>query len=231
MSAIRIRITDPTTLPTPPAGTVYWGQDANGFWLVAETGPIQRFNTATEVNTAIEDNVANNLTTNSATMALSAAQGVVIQNELNSLNDRLDFLEFRPFATRNDPLLHQPTTLQPYLTLNATIPEAGVYRLNMTHRFSINSTTVNFESHIEFGGNFFIITHVEMQDAAGAGILVNNTTGGMTNTGTDNFKTLSGFTHFTLPAGPASFVLEFRGQTANQEATIYEADMFLERVQ
>lgn len=138
--------------------------------------------------------------------------------------------DYEVSAIRTDPLLHQPNTFFQYLTLNADIPVAGDYILFMSHRVSLNATNVNFESHVLHNGDFFIPTHYEPQDSFGAGIVVANSTGGTTNTGTDNFQTFSGMVTFAgLPTGPQTFILEFRGQTANQEATVYEAEMFLKR--
>lgn len=142
------------------------------------------------------------------------------------------FEQYEVTASRVTPLLHQATTFANYLPLNAVIPVTGKYILFMTHRFSFNATNVNFLSHVEYNGNFFMTNHFETKDAFGNdGILVDNTTGGQTLTGTDNFQTLSSFKTFeSLPVGPAVFNLEFRGETANHEATIYEAEMFLKRV-
>jgi len=141
------------------------------------------------------------------------------------------YQSYEQTAVRTDPLLHQATTFQPYLVMTATVPVTGDYVFFMTHRFSLNATNVNFESHLEIGGDFFLINHVEPQDSFGAGIDVNDTDGGTTNTGTDNFQTRTAFKKFIgLTAGTHTFTLEFRGQTANQEATIYEAEMYLKRL-
>jgi len=141
------------------------------------------------------------------------------------------FETFEASVSRTDPLLHQPATFEQYLTLTANIPVAGEYLLLMSHRFSLNATNVNFESHVLFNGQFFLPTHVEPKDSFGTGLNVANTTGGTTNTGTDNFDTRSGLVRLTLPVGTASFTLEFRGQTANQEATVYEAEMYIKRLE
>jgi len=150
----------------------------------------------------------------------------------NAAGDEVELFQmFEQGASRTDPLLHQPNTFAQYLTMTVNIPVQGDYLFYMGHRFSINSTTVNFESHLLFDGDFFLITHIEMKDSAGIGITVPNTTGGNTGTGTDNFLTKTGFVRFeNLPAGSHNFTLEWRGQTANQEATIYEAEMFIKRI-
>lgn len=138
---------------------------------------------------------------------------------------------FERTATRLDPLLHQATTFATYLTMTVDIPVTGDYLFMMTYSFSINSTTVNFEAHLEKDGDFFLINHIEFQDAAGAGQVVANTTGGTTNTGTDQMQTPTGIHKFVgLTAGTHTFNLEYRGQTANQEATIYNAQMYLKRL-
>ena len=148
----------------------------------------------------------------------------------NAAGDAVELFEtYEASAFRITPLLHQPATFEQYLTLNAVIPVAGDYLLMMSHRFSLNAVNVNFESHVLFGTQFLMPTHVEPKDAFGAGIVVPDSAGGTTNTGTDNFDTRSGLYSLTLPVGPATFTLEFRGQTANQEATVYEAELYLKR--
>ena len=142
------------------------------------------------------------------------------------------FRLFEQTATRDTPLLHQSSaTFANYLTMTVEIPVTGNYLFMMTHRFSINSTTVNFQSHLEKGGDFFLINHVELQDASGTGIVVPNTTGGTSNTGTDNFQTRTGIHKFVnLIAGTHVFNLEFNGQIDNQEPTIYDASMYIKRL-
>jgi|GEM_PF-3632616 len=137
---------------------------------------------------------------------------------------------FEADAVRTDPLLHQATTFAQYLSLTVDVPVTADYMLFVRQTTSINSITVNFESHVLLDGNFFLINHIENKDSGGTGIVVPNTTGGTTDTGTDQMITKTGFDRFSLTAGVHTFTLEFRGQTANQEATIYSADMYLKRV-
>jgi len=137
---------------------------------------------------------------------------------------------FEADAVRTDPLLNQTTTFAQYLSLTVDVPVTGDYLFMLSQTTSINSITVNFESHILKDGGFFLINHVENKDSGGTGVTVPNTTGGTTNTGTDQMITTTGFKRFSLTAGTHTFTLEFRGQAANQEATIYAAEMYLKRV-
>lgn len=137
---------------------------------------------------------------------------------------------YEQVASREDALLHQQNTFFVYLTLTANIPEDGEYMLFGSQRFSLNTTTSNFESHVEYNGDFFLINHIEFKDAAGPGQVVPNTTGGSTSTGTDNFQTRTGMKKFTLTAGTHVFNLEYRGQNINQEATMYEAELYIKRI-
>ena len=70
------------------------------------------------------------------------------------------FETFEASASRTDPLLHQATTFAQYLTLTADIPVAGEYLLFMSHRFSLNATNVNFESHVLFNNQFLSLIHI-----------------------------------------------------------------------
>lgn len=150
----------------------------------------------------------------------------------NAAGDGVELWEnFERTAVRDTPLLHQGADYEIYLPFTVNIPVTGDYAFIMSYRYSINTTTSNFEAHLEKDGDFLLITHAEAQDAAGTGILVPNSTGGTTNTGTDIFATITGYHNFVgLAAGSHTFNLEFRGQAINQEPTIYEAEMLIKRI-
>jgi len=168
------------------------------------------------------------------TPALAGAKLVPVVNAAGT--DYEFFREYFNYASRDDALLHQATGganggFITYMTFTPDLPEAGEYELKLSFRWSINSTTVNFLSHIRDGnGDFIFPLHLEGKDSAGIGIVVNNSTGGTTNTGTDQFDFFHREQVVTLPAGTQTFILEFRGQTANQEPTIYDAYMSIKRV-
>jgi len=151
--------------------------------------------------------------------------------KVNSAGDGYEYFEeFEDFITEEDPLLHQSNAnFAPYLTLNTDIPVDGDYELTVSYYFSINNTNANFLAHIEFEGDFLFPVHLEGKDSAGAGIDVANTTGGVTNTLTDQFIPVHRSKTLTLTAGPKEFVLEFRGQNNNLEPTIYEAEISIRR--
>lgn len=153
--------------------------------------------------------------------------------KVNAAGDDFELWEeFTAFAKREDPLVHQSNaTYEPYLVFTVNIPVTGNYVLRTSYRWSINTTTSNFEAHIEYNGDFLLPLHLEPQDSGGAGTVENNSTGGTTNTGTDQFAPDGGQVVFeNLAAGTHTFTLEFRGQANNQEATIYRADMTMERI-
>jgi hypothetical protein len=141
------------------------------------------------------------------------------------------FREFVDFARRDTPLAHQSSAVfQEYLTLNTNVPVAGDYELTVSYRWSMNTAGSNFLAHILFDGNFIFPLHIEPADSAGIGQNVPNSTGGITNTGTDQFQRVSHEDILPLSAGLKSFRLEFRGQFANAEPTIYAALIKLKRI-
>ena len=126
------------------------------------------------------------------------------------------------------PIVHQSsTTFHPYMSFVVDVPRDGEYLLDLSYGWSYNNATTNFLAHVEYDGDFFFIQHVEPKDVAGVGTVEQESTGGTINTGTDQIIMSSGKRPFSLTQGQHTFTLEFRGQTANNEATVYEAYMEL----
>ena len=146
------------------------------------------------------------------------------------------FRDFFDFERRTDPLIHQLITgandgFFEYLTLSTDLPVAGDYELELSYRWSMNAAGSNFLAHIRDGnGDFIYPYHLEPADSAGTGEIVPTSTGGTANTGTDQVAAFHRKQVFTLPAGPQTFILEYRGQLANLEPTIYDAYMSIKRV-
>jgi len=152
-----------------------------------------------------------------------------IQSNLGLINQTV---AFEPFFIR-ETLPNVDATG----TWTVTPPVDGDYELYVSFRHSLNVTTVNFLAHIlRNGSTFDIPLHVESKDAGGVGTtfpsVSNNTLGGNVNSGTDQFLQAAGSQILKgLTAGVAqTFRLEFAGQTANQEACIYDARLIFRRI-
>lgn len=148
---------------------------------------------------------------------------------------------FEAFANRTDGLVNQQNNnFEPYLTLSVNIPETGNYKLELSFRYSINNTTVNFQSHVVPDGStnlndFLFISHIESKDSGGVGLslpsISNGVVGGNVNTGTDQFLTYTGFVVLkNLSAGNHSYLLEWAAQGDNLEAAIYNAHFYMKEV-
>jgi len=123
-------------------------------------------------------------------------------------------------------------------TWTVEIPEDGDYTFHIGFRFSYNSATSDFLSHVLFDGvDVEIPLHIEPKDVQGGGIQLPTVAGGVVSAGTIT----SGNNQFLLASGDKfipnltageikTFKLEFACQSVNQEATIFETYMSLKRV-
>lgn len=143
-------------------------------------------------------------------------------------------------------LINQTTAFEPFF-IRETIPNVTTgnfqwtvppgftdFEVGVSYRHSINSTTVNFLCHVlKDGSELLFPNHIEPQDSGGAGEVFPTVSGGVlgpnANTGTDQFYLASGTEDLTgLTAGTTiNFLLEFAGQSPNQEACIYEAKFWI----
>lgn len=140
---------------------------------------------------------------------------------------------FTQFIERVTPLLHQTANnFTEYLSLSTSIPETGQYKISWNYAWSINNTTADFRARVQLDGADLVTEHrQEAKDAAGTGITVPNSTGGNTNTGTDQRYRTSGFKILTLNVNDTNSIdLDFCASGANLEPTIYDATICIERI-
>lgn len=130
--------------------------------------------------------------------------------------------------------INQTTTLEDWLVLNVTIPETGNYDIDWTYVWSFNDGSQDFIAQILLDGSPISTysEHVqEPKDSAGAGVNLLNTTGGVTNTGTNQRHRTTGFEpERNLTAGAHTVTIQWAGSQANDEAAIYEGAIRIKRV-
>lgn len=130
--------------------------------------------------------------------------------------------------------INQTTTLEDWLILNVNIPETGNYDIDWTYVWSFNDGGQDFEAQILLDGSPISTysEHIqEPKDTAGTGVNLLNTTGGITNSGTDQRHRTSGFEpERNLTAGPHTVTIQWAGSQSNDEATIYEGAIRIKRV-
>lgn len=140
---------------------------------------------------------------------------------------------FTDFERKTTGLIHQPIGWAEYLTKTFVIPEAGQYFFFWWFQWSINSTGGDFQARISLNddlNNLIFNMQKEGKDSAGIGIALPNTTGGSTNTGTDQIQGYSGFDVLTLSAGNNKFDLDFGCANASSlEPAIYKGIMAIMR--
>lgn len=137
--------------------------------------------------------------------------------------------DFKDFARRTDGLVNQTITEFTYLTLTTTVPEAGNYKISWSYNWSLNTTGSDIIIRVLQGATELLNHREEPQDSAGAGIILPNTTGGTTNTGTDQRRNEAGFDIVSLAAGSNIFTLTLNSSVANTEAALYKACLTLEK--
>jgi len=130
--------------------------------------------------------------------------------------------------------INQTTVLEDWLELSTTIPETGNYDIDWTYVWSFNDTGQDFEAQILLDGSPISTysAHIqEPKDSAGGGIDLLNTTGGVSNTSTNQRHRTAGFEpEVNLTAGVHTVTIQWAGSQNNDEATIYEGAIRIKRV-
>jgi len=130
--------------------------------------------------------------------------------------------------------VNQTTTLETYLTLNVNIPETGNYDIDWTFVWSSNDTGQDFISDFFLDNNPISVYSRQVQepaDSGGLGINLSNTTGGVTNTGTNQRYRYSSFEpSYPLTSGNHTLEIKWAGSSTNDEAAIYEGSIRIKRV-
>lgn len=193
-----------------------------------------------------------------AQLEMSVDSIAVLNNDISNINSQLllkadisllESLTYESYIFSNTPLMNQSTTFEPYFIQdihnNLTngiwtwlAPDDGDYEVFIDYRYSINNTTVNFQSHVLVNGSVFEMPlHIESKDSGGPGISVNVVSGGVVagtlNTGTDQYLKASGkrILNNISQGDSYNFKFEFNAQNNNLEPTIYNAILGVRRAE
>lgn len=128
--------------------------------------------------------------------------------------------------------VNNTTTSATYMTLSFTTPAAGDYDLDWFYIWSLNDTGQDFECEIRLDG--VVISgdeHMqEPKDTGGAGVVLSNTTGGTSNTSTNQRHRASGFEpQVTLTAAAHTLSIHWSGSAAGDLAAIYKGALRVRR--
>ena len=144
--------------------------------------------------------------------------------------------KYRDFSQRvdGDGLVNQTTTPIAYMDVDFNIPRAGEYKVMFDGKYSINGTGADFEANFNYQNTLnpdedIIICRREGKDAGGAGVIYPNTTGGNTNTGTNQLSDINFREILTLPVGITRIRIQFRcSNLVNQEAAFHRGLLTIE---
>ena len=136
------------------------------------------------------------------------------------------------FAIEEQGLINQTTSFVEYLTLPFTLAEESTLRVSFKFVWSLNSTQADHDTRIQLDNTTTIFEQViEPQDSGGTGITLPTTSGGTANTGTNQRFTKTGFDLVQNVSAGAHFIdLDWRASATNQEATIYRAQIVVEKL-
>jgi len=136
------------------------------------------------------------------------------------------------FDTIEDTIgrVNNTNTLFTQLTLNTTIPETGNYKIEWYYEWSLNDGAQDFIANISVDATVIANQRQEPKDTAGTGINLPNTTGGTTNTGTNQRQPASGLKVVNLAAGARSITIDFAGSANGDAAAMYQSVLTITRV-
>lgn len=153
----------------------------------------------------------------------------VIQSELGLINQTTGFEPF--FIRESFPNMSSDGVW------SWEVPFDGDFELTLAYRWSYNNTQTNFLCHIlRDGVDYDFPLHIEPKDSGGSGVTLptvsNGSLGPNANSGTDQFHLAGGKRLMQGLVGGTiiTFKLEFACQSANQEATIYNALMSIKSI-
>lgn len=136
---------------------------------------------------------------------------------------------FKDYVNSSTSLANQTNNYDDYISLSTTIPSAGLYKISWSYTWSINTTNNDFLARVQVDNSTTIFSHQqEAKDSAGTGTIVANTSGGTTNTSTNQKYLAAGFDIVSLTAGGHTIDLDFAGEVNNLEPTIYRAILTIE---
>jgi hypothetical protein len=189
-------------------------------------GVVTKFPTLSQVSSVVLATQLAGIVFND-TNAVTASDTILVA--IGKLQAQLN-LNFKAFAREPNGLVNDTSTLFQFLRLSASIPAAGDYKIACSYSWSLNDGAQDFVAQLDVNDGTVIHEHrQEPKDVGGGGIVLPNTTGGTTNTGTDQRHPASFFDVINLPAGPVTVDLDFAGSQAALAAAIYRGAITIER--
>jgi len=164
----------------------------------------------TAVNTAA---VALNTAATASNLANINSNDVDIQDNTDAifaLQTYVDQRNWKDYFEETDGLIAQGNTQRNYFTHGFTIPEAGLYEIVFTGKWSIAATWESMVIDFELNGlavDEFLRRRTSSSN--GPGIVLPNIDGGTANTNTDQVYPVNYRTIMQLAAGPANMAINF----------------------
>ena len=138
-------------------------------------------------------------------------------------------IQYKKHSRTESGLVNQTTTFVNYLNITDTIPKTGLYKISWSYQWSVNTTGNDFIARVRTQNSNDIHTHQqEVKDSAGSGIDLPTTSGGTTNTSTNQRKNTSGYDIVTLTAGSILVELDWKGEVTNIKPAIYKGIISIE---
>lgn len=142
-----------------------------------------------------------------------------LQGQINRI---LSVLFYADFARNTTGLVQNTTTEADFLVLNTNIPADGDYQVDFTYEWSGNDGAQDIIVRLYENGSVIWTNQQEPKDVSGGGLILPNTTGGNTNSGTDQ-KHL-GHAHDILPllSGANQFKITLDSSDNGNNDAIYK---------
>ena len=128
--------------------------------------------------------------------------------------------------------INNTVTLETYLSLSATLPSNGTYKINWNYVWSTNDGAQDIIVEIRVNGNAIYFQRTEPKDVAGqgaGGIQILTTTGGLSSTGTDQLIPDGGSWTLDLLAGVNTIEILWAGSATNDIVCIHRGMIDIER--
>jgi hypothetical protein len=141
---------------------------------------------------------------------------------IKELSTNLNILSYVDKIIDTVGLLSNSSTPFTYLTLNATVPVDGDYKVNWNYLWSLNTGSQDFIADLRVNGTTLWHHQQEPKDAAGSGVVLPTTTGGTQNSGTNQRHPAKISEIVNLNAGANSIDIQFYSSNNNNRASIYK---------
>lgn len=189
-------------------------------------GVVTKFPTLSQISPVVLATQLTGIVFNNAS-AVESTDSILVA--IGKLQAQLN-LNFKAFARQANGLVNNTNTLFQFLRLSTTIPAVGDYKISCSYSWSLNDGAQDFVAQLDVNEGTIIHEHrQEPKDVGGTGIVLPNTTGGTTNTGTDQRHPAAFFDVINLPAGPVTVDLDFAGSGVGLAAAIYRGAITIER--